>query len=231
MHLLGWTLNYEMFFYAVFAAAIVLPRRFAVAAVTLVLLALVALGRTPSAAAAVFVLGEFDHLGILLRHGPRARVSRGRAPAACRRMGARDRGVRRLCGDVESAARWAGWRCLFWGLPSAALVAAAVLARATWQPGAAGRFFGLLGDASYSLYLVHPLTFPLVRWTLGRWIDFSGEPWALRRDRVRGGDRRVGRLLSGVREAHHARVAAQAQGRVDVRDDAQKCRIMQNRQG
>ena len=27
VHLLGWTLNYEMFFYAVFAVAIVLPRR------------------------------------------------------------------------------------------------------------------------------------------------------------------------------------------------------------
>ena len=24
---------------------------------------------------------------------------------------------------------------------------------------------------------VHPLMFPLVRWTLGRWFDFSAVPW------------------------------------------------------
>jgi peptidoglycan/LPS O-acetylase OafA/YrhL len=72
---------------------------------------------------------------------------------------------------------WGEWRVLFWGLPSAALVTSCALSEVTWQPGALGRFFGLLGDASYSLYLVHPLTFPLVRWTAGRWFDFSGAPW------------------------------------------------------
>jgi peptidoglycan/LPS O-acetylase OafA/YrhL len=66
---------------------------------------------------------------------------------------------------------------LFWGLPSAALVASCALSQSTWRPGPAGRFFGLLGDASYSLYLVHPLAFPLVRWTVGRWFDFSSVPW------------------------------------------------------
>src|SRR5688572_9349206 len=45
VHLLGWTLNYEMFFYAVFAAAIVLPRRAAVVAVCAALVALVVTGR------------------------------------------------------------------------------------------------------------------------------------------------------------------------------------------
>jgi peptidoglycan/LPS O-acetylase OafA/YrhL len=69
------------------------------------------------------------------------------------------------------------WRVLFWGLPGAALVASCALAERTWHPGPVGRFFGLLGDASYSLYLVHPLTFPLVRWTVGRWFDFSQVPW------------------------------------------------------
>ena len=72
---------------------------------------------------------------------------------------------------------WGGWRVFWWGLPSAALVAACVLSSAQWQPGPVGRFFGLLGDASYSLYLVHPLVFPLVRWTIVRWIDFSAMPW------------------------------------------------------
>jgi peptidoglycan/LPS O-acetylase OafA/YrhL len=72
---------------------------------------------------------------------------------------------------------WGEWRSIFWGLPCAALVAACVLSASTWHPGAPGRFFGLLGDASYSLYLVHPLAFPLVRWTVGRWFDFSSVQW------------------------------------------------------
>ena len=177
VHLLGWTLNYEMFFYAVFAAAIVLPRRFAVAAVTLVLLALVALGRMtplplPFSFWANSIILEFCFgmvIALAYREGVRlpAAAAWGLGIAACA-------GYAAMWNPPHA---WAEWRCLFWGLPSAALVAAAVLARATWQPGTAGRFFGLLGDASYSLYLVHPLTFPLVRWTLGRWIDFSGEPW------------------------------------------------------
>ena len=37
---LGWTLNYEMFFYVLFSAAIFLPRRLTVAALTIVLLGL-----------------------------------------------------------------------------------------------------------------------------------------------------------------------------------------------
>jgi peptidoglycan/LPS O-acetylase OafA/YrhL len=77
----------------------------------------------------------------------------------------------------DPSAAWGDSRALFWGLPGAALVASCALSESTWQPGPAGRFFGLLGDASYSLYLVHPLTFPLVRWTAGRWFDFSGAPW------------------------------------------------------
>src|SRR5918994_6603978 len=44
LYSLGWTLNYEMFFYALFALAIVLPYRRAIAALAGTLLALVALG-------------------------------------------------------------------------------------------------------------------------------------------------------------------------------------------
>src|SRR5205085_6006264 len=45
VHLLGWTLNYEMFFYAVFAFAILLPRRAAVATVCVAFAALVTIGQ------------------------------------------------------------------------------------------------------------------------------------------------------------------------------------------
>ena len=175
VHLLGWTLNYEMFFYAVFALAIVLPRRFAVAAVILVLGTLVAIGRVqplplPFSFWANSIVLEFCYgmvIALLYREGVRL------PPPAAWALG-----IAACAGYAAAYAPTGEWRALFWGLPSAALVAAVALSTTTWKPGAAGRFFGLLGDASYSLYLVHPLTFPLVRWTLGRWFDFSGVPWA-----------------------------------------------------
>lgn len=177
VHLLGWTLNYEMFFYAVFALAIVLPRRLAVAAVTVALLILVAIGRMtplplPFSFWANSIVLEFCYgmvIALLYREGVRL-------PAAA----AWALGIAACAGYAamwNPPLAWSEWRALFWGLPSAALVASVVLSAMTWRPGPAGRFFGVLGDASYSLYLVHPLTFPLLRWTIGRWFDFSAVPW------------------------------------------------------
>jgi len=177
VHLLGWTLNYEMFFYAVFAVAVLLPRRLAVPAVTLVFVALVLLGRVvtlplPFGFWANSIIWEFC-LGMLIAYAYREGVRL--PPAAAWALG-----IAALAGYAVAwnpPHDWGGWRVFWWGLPSAALVAACVLSSAEWQPGPVGRFFGLLGDASYSLYLVHPLVFPLVRWTIVRWIDFSAMPW------------------------------------------------------
>jgi len=174
VHLLGWTLNFEMFFYAVFAAAIVLPRRAAVATVVIAFAALVALGRhvvlpLPFQFWANSIILEFCYgmlIALAYREGVRL------PPLAAWALGAAA-----VAGFVAALTPNSEWRLLFWGLPSAALVASCALSESTWRPGPAGRFVGLLGDASYSLYLVHPLAFPLVRWTVGRWIDFSGVPW------------------------------------------------------
>ncbi len=128
-------------------------------------------------AAAVRLLGQLDHLGVLPRHADRHAYREGvRLPPAA----AWALGLAACLGFAamhDPPAAWGAWRVLFWGLPSAALVAACVLSSSTWRPGPAGRFFGVLGDASYSLYLVHPLAFPLVRWTIVRWVDFSPVPW------------------------------------------------------
>lgn len=174
VHLLGWTLNFEMFFYAVFAVAIVLPRRAAVAAVCVALAALVIVGRyvalpLPFQFWSNSIILEFC-LGMLIAAAYREGV---RLPP----IAAWSLGVAACAGFAAAAMPSGEWRVLFWGLPSAALVASCALSASTWQPEPAGRFFGLLGDASYSLYLVHPLTFPLVRWTAGRWLDFSHIPW------------------------------------------------------
>ena len=177
VHLLGWTLNFEMFFYAVFAGAIMLPRRAAVALVCAAFTVLVVLGRSvtlplPFLFWASPIILEFCFgmlIGLAYREGLRLTPAAawGLGIAVCLGFAAMH--------DPPTA--WGEWRVWYWGLPSAALVASCALSVSTWQQGSAGRFFGLLGDASYSLYLVHPLVFPLVRWTVGRWFDFSAMPW------------------------------------------------------
>ena len=162
VHALGWTLNYEMFFYAVFALAIVLPRRGAVLAVVALFAVLVGVGLVgalPQPLAFWFnpLILEFC-FGMLIAQAYRAGV---RLPHA---------GSLALLGAAAAAyaasALWGPavpWRVLEWGLPGAALVAALALAQEAPQPGSVARAFGVLGDASYSLYLVHAIVFPIVR--------------------------------------------------------------------
>jgi peptidoglycan/LPS O-acetylase OafA/YrhL len=69
------------------------------------------------------------------------------------------------------------WRVLEWGVPSAILLAGVVLSRAQPNPGPVGRAFALLGDASYSLYLVHPLVLPIPRRILRHFVDIPQSPW------------------------------------------------------
>ena len=98
VHALGWTLNYEMFFYAVFALAIMLPRRSAVFVITTLFMLLVALGLLVPLPPAVRVLVQPDHPRILLRHADRARLARRQAAAALGLAAADRRGARRLRG-------------------------------------------------------------------------------------------------------------------------------------
>jgi peptidoglycan/LPS O-acetylase OafA/YrhL len=155
---IGWTLDFEMFFYALFALAVLLPRRQAVAALLGGLVGLVALGRLfalpqPLANWTDPLILEFAAgavLGLLRTEGvcaPRAlRVALALAG---------------LGGLVLAAAEptWvAGWhRAALWGAPAALIVAAAALTPAAedretpWS-----RFGAAVGDASYALYLVHP---------------------------------------------------------------------------
>ena len=174
VHLLGWTLNYEMFFYAVFAVAILLPRRLAVATVCVAFAALVAIGRhyplpLPFSFWVNSIILEFCYgmlIALAYREGVRL------PPVAAWALG-----IAAIAGYTAAATPEGEWRVLFWGLPGAALVAACALSDKTWHPGPAGRFFGLLGDASYSLYLVHPLTFPVLRWTVGRLFVGTDAGW------------------------------------------------------
>lgn len=151
----GWTLNYEMAFYLAFALLLGLPMGRLVAVLTAGFAALVALGQAvalPFAAAAwtapiilEFVLGAWLGLAKL----------RGAALPGWARLALLAAGLVGL-GVSEAGANDPGFaRVAVWGVPSLAIMAAAVLGPDVAARGRAMRGLLLLGDASYAIYLVH----------------------------------------------------------------------------
>jgi len=153
----GWTLNYEMFFYLLFAAGLLAPARLRPWLVSGALVALSVVGalaspRNPLAATYTDpILLEFA-AGIWLgklwseRRLPGARL--GWASVALGLVGFA--GVSLAGVDVSAA------RPLYWGVPAFLLVAGAVSVE---RDGPVPNLWPLraLGDASYSVYLVHGL--------------------------------------------------------------------------
>jgi exopolysaccharide production protein ExoZ len=143
----GWTLNYEMFFYIVLAATLALPRRTAVTAAAIILVvAMTIAGATsgwPAPIATEFIFG----MAIALA-AEEVKLSRG---AATTLMTA---GAIAFIASAELSSH-SEWRFAVWGIPAACIVAGAAMHRfdlsaRIWSPAL------LLGEASYALYLVHP---------------------------------------------------------------------------
>ena len=175
VHMLGWTLNFEMFFYLVFALALTLTRRNAVFTVTGLFLLLVAAGRVfalpqPFAFWCDPVILEFC-FGMLIALGHREGVAVPRAAAV----------VLIIAGFAALAlgAMTSGWpRLAVWGVPAAAIVAGAVLA-GPHEPGVITRALVFLGDASYSIYLVHWLAILVLTGVVAYLrLDIAAAPWA-----------------------------------------------------
>jgi exopolysaccharide production protein ExoZ len=152
---IGWTLNYEMFFYVVFAVALVARREIAVAIVGAVLGAFVLASSLnahfPSQIAYLanprileFVFG----MGIAMLYCAGVRTS----PAVSLTL---------VVAAIVEATRWDDLpRWIGWGVPALQIVAAfALVDRAVAFP----RFFERLGDASYALYLTHPAVISVAR--------------------------------------------------------------------
>lgn len=172
LYSLGWTLNYEMFFYALFALVIVWPMRRAVGVLIAVLCGLVAAGALlaplpqPWAFWTDSILLEFA-AGMALGT---ARADGFRLPARAR-VALAVAAVAALAFIVPDLTGTGLPRALLYGVPAAALVAASALGRA----GHAGetrltRLGETLGDASYALYLVHPFVMRAAKeivWRLG----------------------------------------------------------------
>jgi peptidoglycan/LPS O-acetylase OafA/YrhL len=155
---LGWTLNYEMFFYVLFAAVIALPLKTAMVRLMAILIGLVLVGsimRLPRPLAfwtdpiiLEFALGA--GLGWLQSQG----VTLGRtlrwtlAIMALALLG---------IGGADVGGTTAIMRPIMWGIPAALLVAAATLRQErTETVSSFTRFCAFLGDISYAIYLIHP---------------------------------------------------------------------------
>lgn len=150
---LGWTLNYEMFFYAVFTLALLLAPRWRLQVVVGVMAVMAAIGYAYPGD--LGVLGRFYTNGIILEFvwGCLLFVAWNRWPPRLRAV----------------APIWILGTALlllqnFWNVPlpreiekglPVLMIVAGVLAL-TVRDGAIPRLFRAIGDASYSLYLGHP---------------------------------------------------------------------------
>lgn len=138
----GWTLNYEIMFYLLFAAALLLPRRFQLAALTASLVSLAGAGYLfrPSYAPLDFWCAPFG-LQFLVGAFLAATVKPERAGV---RRGLAAAGLVTMLLLAPNA------------MPAAALVVGGLWLDGWKKGGGAGALL-YLGDASYSIYLWHTL--------------------------------------------------------------------------
>lgn len=155
---LGWTLNYEMYFYVLFALALVLPQRLGVAALIVLFAALASINPTVPASLVQLklwtdpIIIEFLFgIGIayLRRNGMTL------APALCWLL----IGIGTIAILALDPLSFGGAyeRLLFAGIPAALIVTGFAFMRFTAE-SVAGRGLVLGGDASYALYLSHPFS-------------------------------------------------------------------------
>lgn len=163
----GWTLEHEMYFYVIFAFFIGLKREFAVAAVSFFIIAVCSL---------VLIFQPDSTLFQFWGRGINCEFIMGMLLALAWRKGVVLRPIIRVI-ICFAAFAWVSWskfiphadnspygfiRLWSWGVPAAMLVAAASLGK-TVIPKTFEKMALLLGDASYSIYLVHPIVYVILQ--------------------------------------------------------------------
>lgn len=154
----GWTLNFEMFFYLVFAAVLMIPRRFQLPSLTLVLgsLSIVGIALQPHGAALHTYTSPL-FLEFLAGVWLSEIVRRGKFPGFNVAVAMLVIG---LIGFVISLRNPAPdlWRFVVWGGPSLLVVCGAISIELSRGMPTIGPL-KLLGDGSYSIYLFHTFVF------------------------------------------------------------------------
>ena len=159
MLFVGWSLNYEMFFYLMFAAGLALPhKRLGVLAVTVVLVGLVGAGLLTHP---VSVIGRFYTSPVMIEFALGMAIGLG-APYLAERASVAFKALAGLgvVGGVLAALTLPvlfpdHTSLLLCGLPATVAVGSAV-ALERWGWSIRSRFVLLLGNISYSIYLTHP---------------------------------------------------------------------------
>lgn len=165
----GWTLNYEMFFYALFALTLFAPRALQAWLLCAIFSVLAGAGLLlkPDGVAAFYtdtIILEFA-AGVLLAKLFAANLRIGRVSAlALAAAGVAGFVIAHFEGDM-------GPRALVYGVPALLLVAGVVgLERAGvsfhWRPAT------FVGDASYAIYLFHTFAISV----LAKLVDFNAQP-------------------------------------------------------
>jgi peptidoglycan/LPS O-acetylase OafA/YrhL len=162
--ILGWTINFEMLFYAVFTLGLLVPRRVGLAVIggAIALLGLAGLAFVPPGPFAFWcnpIVFEFL-MGIAIAW---ARL-RGVAWPPAAAIAALLAGVVLMVLAMRSGLADHAWlaRPLWMGVPAALFCAAAALVREQAAPGPGLRALAFGGDASFALYLSHPFTLAVV---------------------------------------------------------------------
>jgi exopolysaccharide production protein ExoZ len=170
----GWTLNYEMFFYSVFALCLGARRGVTVARVAAILAVLAIAGALLPGLPVTLaywvdpVVLEFA-IGMLLALAYRSGVRLPVWVAAPIMIGG-------LVLVVANSGAWNAWlpRWLGFGMPAAMEVAALALAKRDIAIGWIDR----IGDASYALYLCHPIVIAVGRMaSLKGYLNPAAMPW------------------------------------------------------
>jgi exopolysaccharide production protein ExoZ len=163
----GWTLNYEMFFYALFTVGLFAPRRRQLLLLSLALGGLMAAGfLLPGANPAVRTYTSLD-LAEFLAGVWLGRVwLTGRMRSAAVGWALVTLALAAFTVEQAMGVREGPWRAIYWGLPALGLVSGALclegagLVRCWRLPKA-------LGDGSYSVYLFHVFVVALCMRLLG----------------------------------------------------------------
>jgi exopolysaccharide production protein ExoZ len=159
---LGWTLEYEMYFYALFTVALVIAPRYAAitaSSLLLIIAATIRIGGSKNKAIMFYsdpIVYEFI-FGIFVYYAVKA------VTAVPRKFGDLPKRVILFVSAIAAVAvllmqesLLSQSRVVFAGLPSALLVFSLVVIEQKYRISLATKWLVLLGDASYVLYLTHP---------------------------------------------------------------------------
>jgi exopolysaccharide production protein ExoZ len=163
---LGWTLNYEMLFYVLFAAAIMLPMRWAVTVLLTTLVGMVFAGRLAAPLREPFafwtdpIILEFA-LGVMVG----IMCASGLRPSGLIRACVAATGLAALMLAAAFPEISIGIaRPVVYGIPASLIVWSAALAPSELRhESRAARWGAGVGDASFALYLLHPFVIRAMR--------------------------------------------------------------------